>query len=153
MFSGRDLGWELLYYFWRLVVKIEVGLQYFTRSGERVTALRQVDNPDYPIIAQTANGEEMYTLDGRFDKFEDSMMDLVRPAVERVPPPPPPPPVIPVQQNQPCLARYCTNDAFGGELCETCIFLLRSGKSIPKPHVEHEPKVLKFQGEGCSQLW
>jgi hypothetical protein len=133
-------------------VKIEVGLQYFTRNGERVTALRKVANPNYPIIVQTLNGEEMYTIDGRFDKFEDSLMDIVRP----VGPPPLPTVVVSEQPTtpesspspSPCLARYCTNDSSGGELCETCRFLVRSGKSLPKPHVEHEPKVLNFSGEG-----
>jgi hypothetical protein len=125
-------------------MKIELGCQYITRNGERVTTLRQVNNPDYPIIVQTMNGEEMYTLDGRFDKFEDSMMDIVRPAG----PPPPPPTVMAAPPPTPCLSRYCTNDASGGELCETCRFLVRSGKSLPRPHVEHEPKVINFSGEG-----
>jgi hypothetical protein len=126
-------------------MKIEIGCQYFTRNGERVTALRQVANPNYPIIVQTLNGEEMYTPDGRFDKFEDTLMDIVRPAC-----PPPLPTVVAAQPPTPtsCLSRYCTNDADGGELCETCRFLVRSGKSLPKPHAEHEPKVINFSGEG-----
>jgi hypothetical protein len=122
---------------------LEVGKQYFTRIGERVTVLRKVANPDYPMVVQTIKGEEMFTMEGHFDKFEDSQMDIVRPAC-----PPLPTVVAAAQQPTPCLSRYCTNDADGGELCETCRFLVRSGKSLPKPHAEHEPKVINFSGEG-----
>jgi hypothetical protein len=122
---------------------LEVGKQYFTRIGERVTVLRKVANPDYPMVVQTIKGEEMYTHDGHFDKFEDSQMDVVRPAC-----PPPLPTVAAAQPPTSCLARYCTNDASGGELCDVCRFLVQSGKSLPRPNVEHDPQIITLTGDG-----
>lgn len=128
-------------------MKLEVGKRYITRNGECVKVLRQVANPDYPFVVQTKSGEEQYGIEGNFDKFEESQLDIIREADTIQPTA-----TLPVSPSR-CIARYCQNDASDGELCQSCRFAVQNGKSLPSAPketapVEPEPKIVTLRGGG-----
>lgn len=115
-------------------MKLEIGKRYITRNGECVKVIRKVANPDYPFVAQTKSGEEQWGENGNFEKYSESMMDIIREADVVLPPtaiPTPPPPPAPTARI--CIARYCRNDAQDGELCPSCRFAVMNGKGLPGP--------------------
>jgi len=134
-------------------MRLEVGKRYILRNGECVKVIREVANPDYPYVVNTKAGEEMYGHEGNFDKYEESLLDIIREADIQPPPPPvtvtPPPPTARI-----CIARYCQNDAVDGELCPSCRFAVMNGKSLPGPGVqketapEPEPQTITLRGGG-----
>lgn len=131
---------------------LEVGKSYFLTNGERVTVLRKVDNPEYPFIVMTSQGEQQYTAKGGFQYFEETPMDIV----SETPPLPTPKPA-PVQveaEPKVCIAKYCTNQATESELCPRCRNAVVLGKNLPgpaqaqPPAAPKEPQVVTLTGEG-----